>query len=336
MKALIYTGPKAIELQDVPMPEAGSGEALIKIEAVGICGSDMHAYLGHDSRRPAPLILGHEAAGMIVRGTAWDAGRRVVINPLVSCGTCPSCLDGRANICARREIISMPPRPGAFAEYVTIPERNLIAVPDGMDAATASLTEPIATGWHAVTKAAAAWYRPFAESSALVFGGGAVGIAAALSLHAQGCRSITVAETNPKRRETVEKANLFTVVDPLADGAIAENAVDVVIDCVGANPTRAASCKVVRPGGVIIHVGLADSNDGLDIRKLTLQEVTFIGTYTYTMTDFRGTLEAMRSGALGALDWFEQRDLGDGPTAFDDLLNGRAAASKIVLRPTGI
>jgi threonine dehydrogenase-like Zn-dependent dehydrogenase len=334
MKALVYTGPETLDYRDEPEPARQADDLLVRVDAVGICGSDMHAFRGHDDRRPAPLILGHEAAGTVIDGAS--AGTRVVLNPLVTCGRCPACLDGRSNICADRQILSMAPRQGAFADFVAIPERNLVPVPDGMDPATAALAEPIATAWHAVAKAARASHRPLNECSALVFGGGAVGLAAALTLNAHGCRGIRVAETNPGRRVTVAEtgaAEAFDPTDPAQGGGPAS--ADVVIDCVGAEATRRAACAAAAPGGVIVHVGLADAAGGLDVRRMTLQEITVIGAYTYTMADFRATVAAMASGALGALDWFDERPLSHGARAFDDLLNGRAAAAKIVLRPDG-
>ncbi len=332
MKALIYTEPGALEYRETAEPDREPDDVLVKVDAVGICGSDMHAYLGHDERRAAPLILGHEAAGTVMNGNLADA--RVVINPLVTCGECGPCAAGRENLCANRQIISMAPRQGAFAEYVAIPERNLIPIPAGLGPVKAALAEPIATGWRAVRKAREAADTPLNECRSLVFGSGAVGLAAALSLHEAGCPGVTVAETNPKRRATAEAAGLFTVIDPLVEGALEESAMDVVIDCVGAKPTRRAACAAIRPGGVIVHVGLADGADGIDVRKLTLQEVTLIGSYTYTMDDFRAALAAMASGALGPLDWFEQRPLAAGADAFADLLGGRTAAAKIILRPS--
>src|SRR6056297_2611914 len=148
MKALIYDGPETLVLREVPDAEPHAGEELIRVSAVGICGSDMHAYLGHDARRPAPLILGHEAAG-VIEGGPRD-GARVTINPLVTCGACPACRSGRENLCPERQIISMPPREGAFAEFVRMPERNLVAVPDGVPLEVAALAEPLAVSWHAV------------------------------------------------------------------------------------------------------------------------------------------------------------------------------------------
>lgn len=331
MKALVYTGPGKVEYRDEPEPARQTDDVLVKVDAVGICGSDMHAFLGHDERRVAPLILGHEASGTVVDGAL--RGKRVVINPLVTCGECRPCTSGRSNLCARREIISMAPRQGAFAEYVAIPERNLIEVPADVGSEKAALAEPIATGWHAVRKAKDSTDLPLDQCRALVFGGGAVGLASALSLHAFGCRDILLAETNDMRRQTAEKAGICQAFDPLTEERAEESVIDVVIDCVGAKRTRMAATQAIRPGGVIVHVGLADGRDGMDVRKLTLQEVTFSGTYTYTMEDFRDTVAAMHSGALGALDWFEQRRLSDGLMAFEDLRAGRTAAAKILLRP---
>ena len=331
MKALVYTAPREIVYREERDPTPAQGEVLVRVDAVGICGSDMHAYLGHDERRVAPLILGHEAAGVVAGGKNND--RAVVINPLVTCGRCDACLSGRSNICATREIISMAPRQGAFAQFLSIPERNLIFVPQGMEMSKAALAEPIATGWHAVSVAGGLAHRPLAESKALVFGGGAVGLSAALSLFAQGCRNILLAETNELRRETVAQSEICTPFDPVNNNLAGESTIDVVIDCVGGKQTRTGAIAAIRPGGVIVHVGLMDGTDGMDVRKLTLLEVTFTGTYTYTMQDFHAVVAAMHSGALGNLDWFEERSLSDGAAAFADLLEGRCASAKIVLKP---
>jgi threonine dehydrogenase-like Zn-dependent dehydrogenase len=181
MKALVYTATRETAYQDAPEPELRPGEALVKVDAVGICGSDMHAWHGHDPRRVPPLVLGHEACGTVLEGPA--PGGRVVLNPLISCGTCGFCKEGRANLCAERELIGMR-LPGAFAERIAIPARNLIPVPEGMDPAKAALTEPCATAWHGLALAERAAWRPIAESRALVIGGGSVGLLAGLILEA--------------------------------------------------------------------------------------------------------------------------------------------------------
>lgn len=324
MKALVYEGIETLAFRDVPCAQPQRNEHLIRVEAVGICGSDMHAYLGHDARRPAPLILGHEAAGVIVGGPR--DGARVTINPLVTCGTCDACRAERENLCPDREIISMPPREGAFAQFVAMPDQNLVEVPDAVPLSKAALAEPLAVSWHAVRLALAALH-PSMEKRALVIGGGAIGLAAALALNAMGVSDVTIAEPNEMRRAFLSETCGQTAV------AAAKGAFPIVIDAVGFAATRATACELALPGGVIAHVGLGDDKPGLDVRRLTLQEISFIGTYTYTAQDFRDTAAAIFDGRLGALDWIEERPLSEGSAAFVDLRAGQVAAPKIVLIP---
>ncbi|MFP4539235.1 MAG: zinc-dependent alcohol dehydrogenase [Dichotomicrobium sp.] len=183
MKAIVYTGPETLEYREVPDPEPG-GDALIEIAHVGICGSDMHAYAGHDERRPAPLILGHEAAGRVIAGPG--EGTRVTINPLVTCGECEACRAERDNLCPDREIISMPPREGAFAERLAMPARNLLAIPDHVPSEKAALAEPLACGWHAVRLAEEVLDRPLGQARCHVLGGGAIGLGGAGAGRARG------------------------------------------------------------------------------------------------------------------------------------------------------
>ncbi|MEO9682140.1 MAG: alcohol dehydrogenase catalytic domain-containing protein [Tateyamaria sp.] len=326
MKALVYEGIEKLAIRDVPDPVPGDGEHLIKVEAVGICGSDMHAYLGHDARRPAPLILGHEAAGVIVGGPR--DGARVTVNPLVACLTCPACQSQRENLCPNRQIISMPPREGAFAQYIAMPGRNLVDVPDDVPLNIAALAEPLAVSWHTVKLAVAALH-PAMEKRALVIGGGAIGLAAALALRAMDITDITIAEPNAARRAFLQDQCGETAVEA------ATGEYPVVIDAVGYAATRAIASARALPGGVIGHVGLGDDAGGLDVRRMTLQEITFIGTYTYSAQDFRDAAQAIFDGRLGPLEWTENRALDDGPQAFADLRAGRVAAPKIVLDPWG-
>ncbi len=329
MKALVYTGPEALDFRDAPAPARHTGDALIDVAHVGICGSDMHAWAGHDERRPAPLILGHEAAGMVIDGPGL--GTRVTVNPLVTCGACEDCRDGRENLCSRRQIISMPPREGAFAQQIAVPSGNLVTIPDDIPTEKAALAEPIACGWHAVRLARRVLNRPIGEARCLVFGGGAIGLGAALVLATHGAAEVWLAETNPVRRAILEKAGDFRVFDPISGPGPA--AIDLAIDGVGIPITRAAASATARPGGVIVHIGLGSGVGGLDIRRITLQEITFIGSYTYAQADFRDTAQAIFDGRLGALDWTEIRPLSDGARAFADIKAGRAAAPKIILKP---
>ena len=331
MKALVYQGPEQIELAEVEEPRKGNESVIVRVGAVGICGSDMHAYLGHDDRRPPPLILGHEAAGEVTDGPG--KGRRVTINPLVSCGNCQACLEGRDNLCPERQIMSMPPREGAFADFASTPETNIVEVSDHITMETAALTEPLACSYHGVRLANEASVRPLAEARSVVLGGGAIGLGAALCLADQGCSDIWIAETNKRRHPALERAGNFKVYDPVnGPGPVAQGA-DVVIDAFGGPATRAAAGQLVRPGGVIVHIGLAGGEGGFDTRHATLQEITFIGSYTYTAHDFRQCAAAMSAGRLGDLDWFEVRPLSDGPATFQDINLGKVDMPKIILRP---
>lgn len=166
--------------------------------------------------------------------------------------------------------------------------------------------------------------------NALVVGGGAIGVAAAISLIAQGVTDVTLIDPNPLRRDYLE---LGPHVDVQAPDEIAGRMFDLTVDCVGYDATRASCCAATRPGGVILHVGLGGGAAGLDIRHMTLQEITFIGTYTYTAQDFRDTCAAMFDGRLGPLDWTDTRPLSEGAAAFGDIREGRIAAPKIILKP---
>ena len=333
MKALVYTQPNETQLQDRPMPVAAPGEVVLRIEAVGICGSDMHAWHGHDPRRKPGLVLGHEFVGAIAESAApgFDTGMRFTGNPLITCGTCEYCVQGRNNLCANRTMVGMT-RPGAFAEFMSIPAASLIAMPQDLPARDAALTEPAATAWHAINLTMRALARPMHECRVLVIGGGAIGMLSALLLRHLGALDVTLAELNVLRREAVARHAGCTVVDPRAT-PLPEAAFDVVIDAVGAKATRTQSFTAIKPGGVVMHVGLQDWASEIDMRKLTLSEITLLGTYTYTTADLRATVAALAKGAFGDLSWVEERALADGPQAFLDLDQGRCASAKVILRP---
>ena len=213
-----------------------------------------------------------------------------------------------------------------------MPERNLVPIPDDFPVAHAALAEPVAVSYHAVNQGGRLLGLPLPAARCLVLGGGAIGLAAALVLAMQGAAEIFVAEPNAARRDTVERAGPFRCYAPGESGEPKDGSIDLVVDAVGAVATRAAACRLVRPGGVIVHAGLLPGTEGLDIRRITLQEIIVSGTYCYTPADFRATVDALASGRLGPLDWFEERDLAQGIAAFQDIDAGRAAAAKIVLR----
>ena len=334
MKALVYTQPNEMQLQQRPMPELVDGEVVLKIEAVGICGSDMHAWHGHDPRRKPGLVLGHEFVGTVQHSAArgFETGTRWTGNPLITCGTCEYCVQGRNNLCANRTMVGMT-RPGAFAQFMSIPAASLIAMPQQMSIVAAALTEPAATAWHAINLSMRVLVRPLHECAVLVIGGGAIGMLAALLLKHLGVRQLAVTELNSLRRDTLSKAVGCEAIDPRQQ-PLTESHYDYVIDAVGSKTIRQQAFAAVKPGGAIMHIGLQDWASEVDMRKLTLAEITLLGTYTYTTADLRATVDALHRGVFGDLSWVEQRSLDDGAQAFMDLDQGKSASAKIVLLPT--
>lgn len=333
MKALVYTAPLELELQDRAEPELLPSEVVLRIDAVGICGSDMHAYHGHDPRRLPGLVLGHEFCGTVVQSAApaYTPGMRVTGNPLITCGVCDYCVQGRNNLCSRRTMVGMT-RPGAFAEYMSIPAACLIDLPQDMTATQAALTEPAATALHAVNLSVKALANPLAQCRTLIIGGGAIGLLAALLLKTCGARRTLLAEVNPLRRRSAEQHAGVSTFDPR--GTLPEeNGFDYVIDAVGSKVTRIAALQAVKPGGVVMHIGLQDWASEIDMRKLTLAEITLMGTYTYTTADLRATVKLLHEQAFGDLSWVQSVPLAQGPQAFADLDSGRLAASKVILTP---
>jgi 2-desacetyl-2-hydroxyethyl bacteriochlorophyllide A dehydrogenase len=334
MKALVYTQPMEVQWLDQPDPDLQAGEVVLRIDAVGVCGSDLHAYHGHDPRRKPGLVMGHEFCGTVVSSNApgVPVGRRVTGNPLITCGYCDYCVQGRNNLCSHRTMVGMT-RPGAFAQYMSIPASSLVDIPQDMSAITAALTEPAATALHAINLSMRTLARPIAENRCLVIGGGAVGMLAALLLHHDGCRRLTVSETNPLRRASLkQQLPNATVIDP-RETELGENTMEYVIDAVGSKITRQMALQAIRPGGTVMHIGLQDWASEIDMRKLTLAEITLLGTYTYTTADLRATVELLSQGVFGDLSWVETMPMSEGDRAFAALHEGKTAASKVVLMP---
>eukprot|EP00904_Undaria_pinnatifida_P002340 jgi/Undpi1/12106/HiC_scaffold_41.g14079.m1 len=222
-------------------------------------------------------------------------------------------------------------RPGAMAEEVTIPQAWALPMPRGMSATVAALMEPAGCAWHAIDLVDRVAREPISEARVLIIGAGAIGLLTALLLRSQDCHQIELSDTNPLRRMTAAQEEVGPVHDPREQTFAAE--FDVVFDAVGSVGSREAAINSVKDGGVIMHVGLGEPAGSFNARRLTLAEISFLGTYAYTMSDLENSLQALHSGALGDLSWVETRALADGAGAFADLDAGRTAAAKIVLLP---
>lgn len=332
MKALVYKKPELMALEDYPDPVLASGEVIIKIESSGICGSDMHAYFGHDPRRMPGLVMGHEVSGVIHQSASplYKPGKKVTVDPLITCGFCSYCRTGRDNLCENRTMIGMN-RPGAYAEYMAIPAASVVPIPEDMPHRVAVLTEPAATVVHALSISEARMHRPVQEQQVLVIGGGAIGMLMALLLTSRGVRHVDLAETNALRRVSAAEHLPARIIDPV-DTPPAESSYNFVVDAVGRKVTRDMAIQALKPNGVLMHMGLQDWSSEVDMRKITLAELIVLGTYTYSYADIQATVQALHDQVFGDLGWVEYQPLADGPGAFAMLARHKIRAAKIVLQ----
>jgi len=334
MKALVYTGTQELVYRDEVNPSEVSGESILKVHASGICGSDMHAYHGKDERRIPPLILGHEVSGEIQNGKL--KGKDVVLNPLITCGKCQYCIKGREHLCPSRVLLGMNrpiERQGAFAELISTPDTNIYEIPKGLDKNEAPVAEPTAVSLHAVLIGEESLKKPLSECRTLVQGGGAIGLLCGLILSKiKGNKNIILSDPNKLRLNECSKHLDAKFVAP-DDKEIQSNSFDIVFDTVGLEISRQQAIDVVKPGGSIIHIGITQPAGTFNFRKMTLQEVTVIGTYCYTNKDFENTIKILANKDIGPLDWIEFRDLKNGWDAFKQIHDGTCVAPKIILIP---
>ena len=332
MQALVYTNTQTLIYREEKNPKLINGESIIKVSASGICGSDMHAYHGKDNRRIPPLILGHEISGIINTGKSF--GKKVVLNPLITCGECDYCKNEREHLCKKRIILGMNrpiERQGGFAEYVSIPNKNIYELPKELKLNEAPIAEPAAVALHAVELGEKELSKPMQNTKALVIGGGAIGLLCGLILSKiKKCNDIVIVDPNNNRLSECSKYLNAIAVNP-NHKRITDDNFDIVFDTVGLETTREQAIKSVLPGGIIIHIGLTEPAGSFDFRKTTLQEITFIGTYCYTNKDFEKTLNILANKKIGSLKWIEYRQLKDGSSAFEEIHKGKCIAPKIVL-----
>lgn len=334
MKALVYTGVQKLAYREEKNPVETPGESIVKVHASGICGSDMHAYHGKDERRNPPLILGHEVSGIIQKGKYKD--KIVVLNPLIACDKCDYCINKREHLCPDRTMVGMSrpfQREGGLAEFISIPDKNIYVISKELDSKEAALTEPTAVAVHAVQLSVKNLKKPLSKSRVLIQGAGAIGLLCGLVLNKENnCKNIIISDPNKLRLKECSKYLDAKLVDP-NDKEIKENSFDVVFDTVGLEMSRQQAIHSISPGGTIVHVGLTQSEGSFNFRKLTIQEITVVGTYCYTNDNFSESIEILTKKKLGSLDWVEYRHLKEGAEAFKEIHNGTCVSPKIILLP---
>ena len=333
MKALVYLGPRRMELQDVLEPEIGPGDARVRMTAAAICGSDLHGFREASPRRIPPLVMGHEVAG-VVEAVGADVdpaleGTRVVAMPVVSCGACARCREGRPNLCPSRKLMGMH-FPGAFAEMFAIPAAQLMGVPDDLDDATASLAEPLANGLHTASRSV------MPGDTVLVVGAGAIGLFSARAAVLAGASRVFVSDRLTSRLALVSALGAEPVGADGAGAFLGESTqgagVDVVIDAVGLPATWALGLEAVRYGGRIEVIGLGAVEGPVNYHSLVAKGVTVAGVYACVPADFERSLEILAGGEVDVASWITSMPLGDGQRAFEALVDDDRY-NKVVLTP---
>ena len=284
MRASVLKKVGVIEIEERPVPAPKKNEVLIKVAAVGVCGSDIHYYT-HGKIGPyvveSPLILGHECSGTIVAvGEGVNPsriGERVAIEPQKPCRNCNYCMTGRYNLCPKMEFYATPPIDGAFCEYVIIENDFAFKVPDNMSDEAAALLEPLSVGIAAAEKA-----NLRQGQTVLIAGSGPIGVIAAQVCRAYGARDVVVTDLNEERRKLALKFGATRVFDP-RDKEFAGVTADVFIDATGATPAVTDGISRTNPGGTVVLVGSADVIP-VSVPEIAMREVVVTGTFRYTGT----------------------------------------------------
>lgn len=336
MKSLVWLGPERMTVEERPEPEAAPGGVVLRVGAAGICGSEIEGYLGRMGNRTPPLVMGHEFAGTVVSigegvSGGWT-GKRVTVNPLLSCGECRLCRAGMDNLCHERTMVGIN-HPGGFAEFVAAPESTLHEVPDSVSIEVAALAEPFANGVHV----ARLGLSRNAAKTAVVFGGGTIGLMCLQALVLSGLEDVSVVELHEGRREN---AKAFGASETFGSADEAEEylagrtdglGADLVVDAVGAEVTRRLGTEIARPGGTLVCIGLHEDETTLGFHGVIRRQVCVQGSYAYTQDDFSQAVSWLSSGEAGLGETSTPLPLIGGPGAFADLVKGPSDEVKVFL-----
>lgn len=340
MKALLLSEYRHLSVTDVATPEPQRGEVLIRVAACGICGSDVHGYDGSSGRRIPPLVMGHEAAGVIAAVgegvTGLSEGHRVTVDSTVYCGECPNCRRGDVNLCDRREVLGVScgdyRRAGAFAEFVAVPARIVHRLPDNLAFHEAALLEAVAVALHAVSLT-----KVEAGSSALVVGAGTIGLLLQQALHVAGCARVFVADPDSTR---LALSRQLGATQTISENVTAETlkltngiGVDLVVEAVGKTESIATSIGCVRKGGTVILVGNITPEIKLPLQKVVARQLRLQGSCA-SAGEYPRAIELMASGQIQVKPLITAvAPLAEGPRWFERLYAREPNLMKVVLTP---
>ena len=342
MKALLLSEYGHLEVTDLPIPTLRPDEILVRVAACGICGSDVHGYDGSSGRRIPPIVMGHEAAG-VVEAVGKDAnnfhpGDRVTFDSTVYCGACPSCLCGEVNLCDRREVLGVScgdyRRAGAFAEFVAVPARIAYRLPENLAFHEAAILEAVSVALHAVSLVSIRL-----DSTALVLGAGTIGLLLQQALKVAGCSRIVVTDVDSTRLKLSEQLgatatlksgpDLVSKVMDLTNGI----GVDVAVEAVGITPTISSAVECVRKGGTVLLVGNITPEVTIPLQKVVSRQIRLQGSCA-SAGEYPQAIELMSAGQIKVGPLITARaSLDQGPQWFERLHAHEPNLMKVVLEP---
>ena len=342
MKALLLSQYRQLEITDIPIPTPARDEILVRVAACGICGSDVHGYDGSSGRRIPPLVMGHEAAGIVAETGAevhgFAKGDRVTFDSTVFCGECENCLRGDMNLCDRRQVLGVScgdyRRNGAFAEFVVVPARIVHRLPDNLSFSEAALLEAVAVALHAVSLVPI-----HTGSSALVVGAGTIGLLVQQALAVAGCACVYVADVDVTRLKLSASLGATTILgsgtEPVREvqrltGGIG---VDIAVEAVGLNQTVATAINSTRKGGTVVLVGNISPEVTLPLQIVVTRQIRLQGSCA-SAGEYPRAIELMSSGKINVKPLISAvAPLDEGPQWFERLYAREPNLMKVVLQP---
>jgi L-iditol 2-dehydrogenase len=342
MRALLLSKYRQLEIADIPEPAPGPDEALIRVAACGICGSDVHGYDGSSGRRIPPIVMGHEAAGRIaaVGSNIRDLaeGDRVTFDSTIYCGKCSHCLRGEANLCDHRQVLGVScsdyRRAGAFAEYVVVPARIVYRLPDTLSFADAAMLEAVAVAIHGVSLA-----QIVPDGTALVVGAGTIGLLTLQALRAAGCLRVLISDIDPTRLKLAMELGASKALQAEKDavGQVLEltngTGVDVAVEAVGRSETVTAAIESVRKGGTVVLVGNISPQVTIPLQKVVTRQIRLQGSCA-SAGEYPRAIELLASGAIRVQPLISAvAPLAAGPEWFERLYAREPNLMKVILTP---
>lgn len=341
MKALRYLGPGQLVIEDVATPTPQKEEALLKVRACGICGSDVHGALGLTGRRIPPMTMGHEFSAEVIESgsdaTLFKAGDGVIVQPIHFCGGCVNCRQGLTNMCLNRKFFGVLTVDGAMAEYVAVPEKLLYKLPERCSYEIGALAEPYAVAYGAVKK-----IDDFAGKNVLIIGAGTIGLCILQLVKLRDPRLIIVSDLSDARLKVAKEFGADKTIHP-QNGDYAEAIahytdglmVDISIEAVGVQATANQAIKLLKVGGTSIWVGMSQKEMEINMQDIVCSARKVWGTFNYTHKEFGEVVAIMGSGKMAAQKLIsEVVSLKDAPKAFDDLRQKPDEFIKVIIDPT--